>query len=194
VLMGKATEAVSRWKHDRIKTFGVGQDLPRVNWESVYRQLLFRGYLRENPDGHGGFGLPEKGMAFLKDRESIEFRSDPTTKEKIQTKGSRQASQVDNGAVVDADLLERLKQYRTKVAGEKSVPPYVIFHDRTLIEIAARRPETIAELDGIYGIGEAKRSRYGQDIVEMVSEMEADAMVHDPVNRDDVQDRRKVQN
>ena len=70
--------------------------------------------------------------------------------------------------MVDATLLERLKQYRTKVAGENGVPPYVIFHDRTLIELAARRPKIIAELEGIYGIGEAKRSRYGQDIVDMV--------------------------
>ena len=171
VLMGKETETVIRWKHDRIKTFGVGQDLPRATWESVYRQLLFRGYLCENPDGHGGFGLPEKGMAFLKNRESIDFRSDPTGRKETQTKDSRQAGPVPEGAAVDAALLERLKQYRTRVASENGVPPYVIFHDRTLIELAARRPRVIAELDGIYGIGEAKRSRYGRDIVDMVLEM-----------------------
>ncbi len=190
VLMGKATEAVRRWKHERIKTFGVGQELAENAWESVYRQLLFRGYLCENPDGHGGFGLPEKGMAFLKNRESIEFRSDASRQQKIQPKDSRQTGQVENGAAVDAALLERLKQYRTRVAAENGVPPYVVFHDRTLIELATRRPKSISELDGICGIGEAKRSRYGQNIVDMVLEMGTAAMARDPDKSDHVQGSR----
>ena len=182
VLTGRQTEAVIRWKHDRIKTFGVGQDLAKAVWESVYRQLLFGGFLSENPDGHGGFGLPQKGMAFLKNRESIEFRSDPAGRKPVQSRDTRRSGQVMDSAGVDAALLQRLKQYRSKVAGENGVPPYVIFHDRTLMEISAHRPGSIAELDGIYGIGDAKRSRYGNDIVDIVSEMEAGRTTHDPQN------------
>ncbi len=180
VLMGKQTETVIRWKHDRIKTFGVGQDLPKAAWESVCRQLLFGEYLSENPDGYGGLGISQKGMAFLKNKESIRFRSDPTRRQKIDSRDTRRSGQMADGAEVDAGLLQKLKQYRSKIAAQDGVPPYVIFHDRTLIALSACRPKTIAELDGIYGIGEAKRSRYGKDIVDIVLEMEPGAAAHDP--------------
>jgi ATP-dependent DNA helicase RecQ len=180
VLTGQATEAVRRWKHDRIKTFGVGSDLSRTVWESVYRQLLFRGHLREISDGHGGFRLSREGMAFLKSRETIQFRSDPAGREKGRAVTARQGRQVQDAPPADAGLLAALKRYRTKVAGENGVPPYVIFHDRTLIEIAAVKPKTMAELDGIHGIGEAKLSRYGKDIVAIVLEAQAGADADDP--------------
>jgi ATP-dependent DNA helicase RecQ len=173
VLMGKATDSVRRWKHDRIKTFGVGKDLSKAAWDSVYRQLLFRGYLREIPDGHGGFGLSPEGMAFLKNRETIRFRCDPVGREQSRETGARQTPQAPNATLADADLLEALKRYRTKVAGENGVPPYVIFHDRTLIEMAAVKPKTMAQLGGIHGIGEAKLRRYGKDIIAIISESQA---------------------
>lgn len=175
VLTGRATEAVRRWKHDRIKTFGVGRDLSKTAWESVYRQLLFRGYLSEISDGHGGFRLSQEGMTFLKNRDTIEFRSDPAGQEKGRAVTARRSRQVQDDPLADADLLAALKRYRTKVASENGVPPYVIFHDRTLIEISALKPRTLAELDGIHGIGEAKRSRYGKDIVAIVLEPQAGA-------------------
>ena len=175
VLTGRATEAVRRWKHDRIKTFGVGRDLSKTAWESVYRQLLFRGYLSEISDGHGGFRLSQEGMTFLKNRDTIEFRSDPAGQEKGRAVTARRSRQIQDDPLADADLLAALKRYRTKVASENGVPPYVIFHDRTLIEISALKPRTLAELDGIHGIGEAKRSRYGKDIVAIVLEPQAGA-------------------
>jgi ATP-dependent DNA helicase RecQ len=180
VLTGQATEAVKRWKHDRIKTFGVGSDLSRTAWESVYRQLLFRGHLSELSDGHGGFRLSREGMAFLKNRETIQFRSDPAGREKRRAVTARQGRRVQDAPPADDGLLAALKRYRTKVAGENGVPPYVIFHDRTLIEIAAVKPKTMAELDGIHGIGEAKLSRYGKDIVAIVLEAQAGADADDP--------------
>jgi ATP-dependent DNA helicase RecQ len=93
---------------------------------------------------------------------------------------ARQGRRVQDAPPADDGLLAALKRYRTKVAGENGVPPYVIFHDRTLIEIAAVKPKTMAELDGIHGIGEAKLSRYGKDIVAIVLEAQAGADADDP--------------
>jgi ATP-dependent DNA helicase RecQ len=180
VLTGRDTDSVRRWKHDRIKTFGVGDDLSRTTWESVYRQLLFRGYLREIPDGHGGFGLSPRGMAFLRNRDPIRFRSDLAGTQKADVIEARRPRPTPDTAAADSDLLEALKRYRTKAAGENGVPPYVIFHDRTLIEIAAVKPKTMTGLAAIHGIGEAKLSRYGKAIVGIVLEAQAGADADDP--------------
>ncbi|MBV8888154.1 MAG: DNA helicase RecQ [Alphaproteobacteria bacterium] len=164
LLLGNATERVRRLGHDRLKTFGVGTELDRAGWLSVLRQLLAQGFLLADPEGHGGLCLAPSASDVLKGREAVNFRLDGAAPAK--RKAERRA-----GASLDAasePLWQALRAWRLEEARRQELPPYVIFHDATLIEVARRRPATLDALAAIAGIGRSKLDRYGAALIEIV--------------------------
>ena len=157
VLIGNATERVRDLGHDQIPTFGVGREFGREEWRSIFRQLLAAGLLRTDADGHGGFALTQSCRAVLKGEQNLSLRRD------------RSAGKATRGAVKgrvavgeeDAPLFDRLRALRLDLAHAQGVPPYVIFHDSTLLEMARKRPASQDDLSAISGIGQAKRDKYG---------------------------------
>jgi ATP-dependent DNA helicase RecQ len=164
VLRGKATERVSQWDHDQLNVFGAGSDLDEATWRTVFRQLVSLGYARPDHDAHGGLRLTEASRAVLKGEQRVEMRRAVPRK----GKSPRIRSGAAIPAGVDADLLARLKAWRSEQARTQSVPPYVVFHDSTLTGIAAAQPRSLDDLSVIAGIGAKKLERYGPALLELM--------------------------
>ena len=162
ILMGKPTEQVLRWKHDRIKTFGVGDDLDHNTWRSVFRQLLSSGLLAVDMEKIAGFRLTRDSWVVLKGQQDVFFRKDVAD---LHRKTVRQTKRALPPVLEDAtsqQLFEDLRKLRLEIARLLEVPPYVVFHDRTLIEMAAVKPQNIDGFLQITGVGESKAERYGE--------------------------------
>ncbi|WP_442754242.1 DNA helicase RecQ [Methylocystis sp. JAN1] len=164
VLRGEATEAVRRHGHDAIKTFGVGKDHAKQEWASILRQLFAAGALQTASAEHGGFALTAKGEDILFGREKIMLRSDPLARRE------RQRKETPNLDETTERILAALKRKRRALAQEEGVPAYVIFADRTLIDMAEKRPATLDELLEVHGVGERKVARYGDAFLEALEE------------------------
>jgi ATP-dependent DNA helicase RecQ len=160
VLLGRATERVQQWQHDKLGVFGVGADSDEASWRSVLRQLVALGYARPDHDGHGGLRLTEASRPVLKGEQRVVLRQQKAAPKRSKRRGS---------AAGPADpLFARLKAWRSEQARAQSVPPYVVFHDSTLCAIAAARPRGLDGLSAIAGIGAKKLERYGPALLEIL--------------------------
>jgi len=170
VLLGKETERIKRFGHNGISTFGIGTELNESEWRSVFRQLLAAGYLYPEMDSYGGLRLSETSRLILKKKQKIFFRKDPFPELSSRTRRKKSDTVKTFENNEDNGLWEKLRSLRLKIAKEKGLPPYVIFHDRTLHEFASYLPESLDAMRGIYGIGEAKLKNYGQQFLTVISE------------------------
>ena len=164
ILRGKSTDRVSQWNHDQLNVFGIGADLDETTWRTVFRQLVALGYARPDHDAHGGLRLTDASRAVLKGEQQVEMRR---AVKRGNSKKPRISRAVDLQGV-DADLLARLKSWRSEQARAQSVPPYVVFHDSTLAGIAATQPRSLDDLSTIAGIGAKKLERYGPALLELL--------------------------
>jgi ATP-dependent DNA helicase RecQ len=168
ILVGNASPTVLRHGHDRLKTFGVGQDLSAAEWRSVFRQLAANGLLTVNVAEISGFRLTEKSWPTLKGSQTVELRKDlPVTQPGKRARPPEQPA-VGFANEPDRSLFEKLRQLRLEVSKRLNVPPYVVFHDKTLKEMASRRPSTRAELLAITGVGERKAEQFGDLFLEII--------------------------
>ena len=168
VLRGKAGERVTRWDHDKLSVFGVGADLDETAWRVIFRQLVALGLARVDHEAHGALRLAEASRPVLKDGKRVSMRR-VVARPHAATRSSRSAVATGGGfGPQDTALLERLKAWRLAEARTQSVPAFVILHDKTLAEIAHRRPDTLTALAGVSGIGAKKLERYGPALVELV--------------------------
>lgn len=170
VLMGKATPQIERFNHDKVSTYGIGKDFSQSQWSSVYRQLTAAGYLEADIAAYGGLKLTETARPILKGEQAIWLRRDATP-EKRASKAERSSrlKEAFEGAN-DDPLWLALKAKRMELAKEQSVPPYVIFHDATLIEILNQKPQDLTAMGQISGIGQAKLERYGLAFLGVIAE------------------------
>ena len=174
ILVGKTTERVVRLKHDRLKTFGVGTELDRRGWLSVFRQLVAQGFVLPDLAGHGGLALAPTAAEILRGTRTVRFRLDPRGPTRQSPKPDRkiaEATELDPGARA---LWEALRAWRLEEARRQELPPYVIFHDSTLLEVARRRPISLTSLAMIPGIGANKLERYGSAIIGIVAQKTLD--------------------
>ena len=173
ILRGKATEKVKQFGHDSLPTFGVGADMDDMGWRSVFRQLLAGGLLEADAQAYGALKLMEGARPVLKGETSLTLRRHAArTKGKFgkfgkTDKTSRTASNAE--AENDSPLVAMLRNWRAEKAREQGVPAYVILHDRTLRELAERRPDSPEGLLEVPGIGLAKAQRYGEDLLELLA-------------------------
>jgi ATP-dependent DNA helicase RecQ len=172
LLRGNATEKITRHGHDQLKTFGVGQDLAKRDWQSVFRQLIAHGYLGVDSEGFGGLFLTDAARALLKDGSTVELRRDVGAPRAGRRDGARDGTPAPDAARDfsggDEALFRALKALRLSLARAQSLPPYVIFHDSTLRAIVERRPHDLAALADIPGIGRSKLERYGAQFLALV--------------------------
>ncbi len=171
VLLGKTTQQVERFQHQQLSTFGIGQSLNQSQWSSVYRQLVAGGLLEVDMEAFGGLRLTESARPVLKGEQEIWLRRDPEPAKRKSSKAER-GSQA-REALANANenpLWLALKERRLELAREQGVPPYVIFHDSTLLEILNRRPDNLTELGKISGIGQAKLTRYGDAFLKVIED------------------------
>ncbi len=180
ILLGKQTPKVLSYGHDKLSTFGVGGELREAEWRGVVRQLLASGLLAVKGD-HGTLALTDLSGEVMRGERPVVFRRDPPkvpAPPRSRRGGGRQSGGGAAGRYrMAAELppeaepvFERLRAWRTSVAKELGMPPYVIFHDATLRLIAASPPSTLNELRQINGVGDTKLDKYGQAILDVLAE------------------------
>jgi ATP-dependent DNA helicase RecQ len=163
ILLGRKTAKVSQFRHDDLSVFGIGTELNEVGWRAVVRQLLAQGLLEVEGE-YGTLVLTGTSGEVLGGQRQVMLRREP---ERVATAGreKRKAAAADLPAAA-VPIFERLREWRAATAKEQGVPAYVIFHDATLRQIAARTPTTLAELSAVSGVGENKLAKYGQQILD----------------------------
>lgn len=166
VLRGRATEKVTGAQHDKLSVFGIGADHEARQWRSVFRQLVARGLLSVDVEGFGGLRLTEACRPILRGEASVQFRQDRTAR-------STQRPMVERFADADSERLWiQLRTRRRRLAEEQGVPPYIIFHDSTLMAMVEERPRTLAEFASLPGVGTHKLELYGEDFLAALKEHE----------------------
>ena len=165
VLEGNSTARINQFGHDKLSTFGIGTELNANGWRSVFRQLVARGYLTVDVEGYGALQLDEQARPLLRGEQKIKLRKD--THKASKAKQVRQKPLADN---INPELFEALRARRTKLAKQQSVPPYVIFHDKTLLEIAEYMPQDMEQFSQINGVGDSKLEKYGEEFLAVVQE------------------------
>jgi len=163
---GTRPKKIERFGHDTLPTFGVGRDIDQKGWQSVFRQLAARGLISADHAAFGALKLEESARPVLQGHQPIEFRRDPVSA------GRRRASKAADtefaGTPEEETLFQALRAERLRLAREQGVPPYVIFHDTSLREMARRRPASVDDMADIPGVGSAKIARYGAAFVAVV--------------------------
>ncbi len=168
IVLGTATDAIKQYRHDALPTFGVGANRSRNEWRSILRQIYAAGLVSLDVAGYGRWTITDAGAELLGGHARIDLRADLLVpKEK---KARRAASAAPDASDADAELLDRLKQLRRQLASAAGVPAYVVFPDRTLIEMATHRPRNLDQLSAIHGVGQAKLARYGQAFLQALME------------------------
>lgn len=172
VLLGKSTPKIQQFNHQSLSTFGIGKGLTQSQWSSVYRQLVASGYLDSDIEAYGGLKLAESAKPVLKGEAEVWLRQD------VEVVATRKVSKAERGTrakegyeeVADDPLWHALKAKRMELAKEQGVPPYVIFHDSTLLEILNQKPGSLTEMSQITGVGQAKLERYGDAFLEVLED------------------------
>jgi ATP-dependent DNA helicase RecQ len=171
VLLGKKTDKIAQFRHEALSTFGIGQSLTQAQWSSVYRQLVAGGFLESDMEAYGGLKLTAAARPVLKGEQEVWLRQDAEPARRKTSKAERSARAKEAFAGANDDpLWQALKAKRLELAREQGVPPYVIFHDSTLLEILNQRPQTLDEMGRIGGIGQAKLARYADAFLEVISD------------------------
>jgi ATP-dependent DNA helicase RecQ len=168
VLTGTMTDKVRARRHDDLPTFGVGTEYDRRQWQAIFRQMMGHDLIRPDPERHGALRFTEAARPILKGEAQITLRKDSITT------AARRPTVKTLVSEEDAPLLSALKAKRRALAEAAKVPAYVIFPDRTLIEMAETRPQTLDEMARVGGVGAKKLDRYGKTFLEVIAgEVEA---------------------
>jgi ATP-dependent DNA helicase RecQ len=164
VLLGKELERIRGFGHHTLSTFGIGSELNQSQWRDLYRQLIARGLLTVDLEGYGGLHLTEASRPVLRGEERLMLRKQVgrSRSERRERKGGRQVDEAQRA------LWEALRATRQALAEEQGIPAYMIFHDATLMAMLEQRPETLAQLGTISGIGERKLEAYGEAFLEVL--------------------------
>ncbi len=163
ILTGNATDKVRAQGHDGLPTFGVGQEFDRRQWQAIFRQMMGRDLIRPDPARHGALRMTDAARPVLRGEETIRLRRDSIRKAARAPLPRALVSEE------DAPLLSALKARRRALAEAARVPAYVVFTDRTLIEMAESRPATLDDMARISGVGAKKLERYGATFLEVIN-------------------------
>ncbi len=164
ILTGSATAKVRERGHDQLPTFAVGRDLSKPAWGAVFRQMMGRDLLRPDPDRHGALRMTEAARPVLRGEATVTLRRDT-----VAAAGEREAVARAQVAEEDLGLLAQLKAKRRALAEAQNVPAYVVFPDKTLIEMAEKKPATLDQMAGITGVGARKLESYGAAFLEVIT-------------------------
>ncbi len=163
ILLANETDKIRARRHDTLSTWGIGKDWSRPQWQAIFRQMMGHDLVRPDPERHGALRMTEAAKPILKGEAQINLRKDTIRK------AARRPAVKEMVAEEDAPLLSALKAKRRALAEAARVPAYVIFPDRTLIEMAEKRPQTLDGMARIGGVGAKKLERYGDTFLEVIA-------------------------
>jgi ATP-dependent DNA helicase RecQ len=173
VLVGRLTERVTQFGHEKTSVFGIGAELNEKQWRGVIRQLVAMGHLQADSEAFGALKLTESARGVLKGETKVMLRETPEgarvrasrTKSRRGDLAPRAAGQTAAG---DPGLQAALRAWRSEIARKRGVPAYVVLHDATIDGIATSRPATLSQLRNIPGIGDKKLEHYGEELIALV--------------------------
>ena len=156
ILRGSPTEKIAKAGHDRLPAFGAGAALRKNEWQSILRQLVAAGFLILDVQGYGGLKIAPKGEALLDGEETFRYRQDTVPQTPAAKRRARDRAADEDLPDADIELLNSLRALRLSIAKERGVPAYVVFADRSLIDMARRRPQSADDFAEVHGVGAAK--------------------------------------
>jgi ATP-dependent DNA helicase RecQ len=173
ILRGKQTEKMAQHGHDKLSTFGIGTDWSETQWRALLRQLIAREAVQVDAAHFNTLHLAEGARNILKGGAQVwvKLASEKPSRVRSGRSSSRKDVAPDGQplSLAERECLDALKAWRAEVAREHNLPAFVIFHDATLRELAVQQPRSMADLDGITGIGQKKREAYGVEVLRVVS-------------------------
>jgi len=180
VLVGRMTERVKQFGHDKLSVFGIGRELNEKQWRAVMRQLVAMGWLRSDADAFGALKLTETARGVLKGETEVWLReaAQGSRSRAIRAKSRRgdlASLPAGEGGAAHSALHTALRSWRSEIARKRGVPAYVVLHDSTIDGIASVRPTTRAQLRNISGIGDKKLEHYGDELIALVNAARAEA-------------------
>ena len=167
VLLGRSNQRIEDFGHNKISTWGIGTELDQKQWRSVFRQLVARAYLHVDHEQYGAVKLVEKCRPILRGEKRIEFRKESKKPNKSGSGKPLRKQFATNG---NEALWEALRALRKQLSDEQGVPPYVIFHDATLMEMVELKPENLEQMAAISGIGTTKLEKYGEPFLSALKQ------------------------
>jgi ATP-dependent DNA helicase RecQ len=174
LLCGEGAEAILKFGHDRLPTFGVGKEHGKPQWRSIFRQLHGAGLIALHADSYGGWTMTPEGRLVLKGAATFALRKDALKPLRRTARDARNAAP-EGAALVgvetaeaDQGLFEALKRRRLALAKDRGVPAYLVFADKSLIDMARRKPRTPADMSQVHGMGEVKLAQYGHVFLEVI--------------------------
>ena len=178
ILVGRLTERVTQFGHDRLSVFGIGAELNEKQWRGAIRQLVAMGHLAPDSEAFGALKLTESARGVLKGETDVMLREQaPGTRIRATRAKSRRGDIAPGVAgqsgAASPTLVSALRAWRSEVARKRGVPAYVVLHDATIDGIAASRPATLGELRNIPGIGDKKLEHYGDELIALVRSTQA---------------------
>ncbi len=176
ILRGKPTDKMAQYAHDKLSTFGIGADWSETQWRALLRQLVAREAVQVDAAHFNTLHLAEGARDILKGGAKVWMKQASEKPSRSRSKGGKSSSRASKDLAPDGqplslgqrNCLDALKAWRAEVAREHNLPAFVIFHDSTLRALAATQPRTLADLDGIAGIGQKKREAYGAEVLRVV--------------------------
>ncbi|MEC9235306.1 MAG: RQC domain-containing protein, partial [Pseudomonadota bacterium] len=168
ILIGKESEQTKRFGHDKLNVWGKGKEHGQKEWQSIFRQLHALGLISVDMDNYSALKLTAEGAAFIKEKQEIALRVEKSRK---AIRSEEAASMIERMLTNENDqqIFDALRSKRAELAKAQNVPPYVIFHDKTLIHMAKVKPQTPSDLSLIPGIGASKLGRYGDAFLDVIA-------------------------
>lgn len=170
VLLGNETERIRQFGHDTVSTFGIGKEHSKNEWLSIFRQLVAQNLLLVDMVRHGGLRVTESGWRFLKEKQELALRKYTGSTDALVRTERKRSPAVEFKREEDTQLFAALKAKRMELAKAQNVPPYVIFHDKVLREMALHKPHNATEMEYISGVGSKKMERYGAEFLEVIAQ------------------------
>ena len=176
VLLGSDDQRIRNFNHNQLSVYGIGKEFTKQEWQTIFRQLVAINFLKTDIEGHGGLSITSEGHKFLRNKEKINLRKmtvkvkEKKTKvktEKVEGDKNKKSSILTLSSDEDNELFARLKAKRLKIAKTQNIPPYLIFHDKTLIAMINARPKKLEDMRGISGVGDEKLKKYGKMFLEI---------------------------
>lgn len=164
ILRGNLTDKIKQRGHEELPTFGVGKDYSKAQWQVIFRQMMGYDLIRPDPERHGGLRITEDARLLLKGEGKIQLRMDSAS-------GKAEYDPIVKALVSEENtpLLSALKAQRRVFAEQQKVPAYIVFTDKTLIEMAENRPTTLDEMASVSGVGSKKLERYGRQFLRVIT-------------------------
>ena len=170
ILRGMNTEKIAKAGHDNLPAYGAGAELRKQEWQSIIRQLVASGFLRLDVQGYGGLGITPKGQDLMRGEESFRYRQDTLKKSRAGARRTRDLAADADLSEAGTELLNALRALRLSIAKERGVPAYVVFADRTLVDMARRKPATTDEFAEVHGVGAAKLRDFAEPFLTAINE------------------------